>query len=204
MLYKYRWITAVGLVIKSSKHLITTLFSWLSSCFYEPFFAQPCLLLLQRNVGGSNETTNIPNRRCEETVCTSFTAGPDSHVGARLNASLVGRLSSLNDRDSRLLSVCVVSWWLQRGVGGMGSADTSCARSDTRPVCPLAASGNGPQGSLVLDASSRKTWLSNIERWNQQSPARFEGDKSSITTSEQKQPLSSAMHSLIILDDYFI
>lgn len=61
MLYKYRWITAVGLVIKSTKHLITTLFSWLSSCFYEPF----CRLVLQRNVGGSNETTNRPNRCCE-------------------------------------------------------------------------------------------------------------------------------------------
>lgn len=132
-LYKYRWITAVGLVIKSTKHLITTLYSWLSSCFYEPFFAQPCRLLLQRNVGGSNETTNIPNRCCEKTACTGLAAGPDSHVGARPSACLVGSLSFLNDRDCRLISVCVVSRWLQQQfLASGGAADASC---EVR--CPL-------------------------------------------------------------------
>lgn len=144
MLYKYRWITAVGLVIKST-NISTTLSFWLSSCFYEPFFAQPSRLLLQRNVGGSNKTTNIPNRCCEETVCTGLAAGPDSHAGTRPSASLVGRLSSLNDRDCRLTSVCVVSRWLQQQFFcKREGADASWERSDACCVCPLAVSGNGP------------------------------------------------------------
>lgn len=76
---------------------------------------------------------------------------------------------------------CCSSSFLRAG----GAADASCVRSDARCVCPLAGSGNGPRGLLVLEALSRKTWLWNIERRDQQSPACCEGDATSITVPDR-------------------
>lgn len=77
-----------------------------------------------------------------EKQSAGLAAGPDSRVGAQSSASLVGTLSSLNDRDWQLLSVCVVSrWFLVRRRRVLVTAQ------GRRPsVCPLAVSDKGPWG----------------------------------------------------------
>lgn len=156
-LHKYRWITAVGLAIKSTKHLVSTLFSWSSSCFYDAFFRLNLAVCCSsgRSAAATRLQTSQTGAVKKSNVHRFQPRGPDSHVGPRLSARLVGRSSSLNDRDYPLVSVCVVSRWLgQRffffffasrvGRRGWGGADAARARSDARRVCPLAVSGNGP------------------------------------------------------------
>lgn len=88
--------------------------------FPQTCFAQPFLLWL-RWAAATVQT----HPTGEKTVCTSFKLN-----SAWLRASLVGRSSTLNDHDCGLISVCVVSRWLQQQflwAGGGGGGEKNLA-----------------------------------------------------------------------------
>lgn len=120
-------------------------------------------------------------------------------MGPRLSSSLVGRSSSVNDRDCPLVSVCVVSRWLGQRfwffcASGGGGAQTHPARGQMPVAFVLWQSQvMGPRRSLVREASSRKALLWNSERWDQHYPAH-------LPHSHIPQPGIHLEFSIIVLD----